>query len=91
MAMTEDEISKRFGDKLEQTEEGDMPSVVGKVVSAFIHYLTLHDLTLHDLTPHDLTPHYLFIIQLRTGPLRLHQEEDARGEARGRLQLVSAA
>ena len=86
MAMTEDEISKRFGDKLEQTEEGDMPSVVGKVVSAVIHYLTLHDLTLHDRTPH-----YIFIIQLRTGPLRLHQEEDARGEARGRLQLVSAA
>ena len=80
MAMTEDEISKRFGDKLEQTEEGDMPSVVAKVASALIHYLTLHD----------RTPHYIFIIHLRTGPLRLHQEEGARGEARGRLQLVTA-
>ena len=35
MAMTEDEISKRFGDKLDKFESGDMPSVVAKVVSAF--------------------------------------------------------
>ena len=41
MAMTDDEISKRFGDKLEQTEEGDMPSVVAKVLSPFIIQLCM--------------------------------------------------
>ena len=33
--MAEDEISSRFGDKLEQTEQGEMPTVLAKVIAAF--------------------------------------------------------
>ncbi|KAL1523516.1 hypothetical protein AB1Y20_018453 [Prymnesium parvum] len=33
--LSEAEISERFDDKLEQTEEGDMPGVIAKVLSAF--------------------------------------------------------
>jgi len=33
--LSEGEIASRFGDKLDKFESGDMPSVVGKVISAF--------------------------------------------------------
>jgi len=35
LSMSEEEVSRRFGDKLEQTEDGDMSEVIAKVVSAF--------------------------------------------------------